>query len=94
MAAVWMLCRQHVDAVWMPCGCRVAAVWTLYGCRVDTMWTPCGCRVDTVWTLCGPLAAGWDGTAVDRIADGPQRGGEGDAAAGSRPRRCPRRESE
>lgn len=53
-----------------------------------------------MWMLCDllvqacPLAAGRDGAAVDRVSDGPQRGGEGDAAAWGRTRRRPEREFE
>lgn len=54
-----------------------------------------------LWGCCvvcwGPrcaLAAGRDGAAVDRISDGPQRRGEGDAAAWGRPGRHPQREFE
>lgn len=56
---------------------------------------PCSCGYCAV---CGvqacPFPAGRDGAAVDRVSDGPQRGGEGDAAARSRARRRPRRELE
>lgn len=38
--------------------------------------------------------AGRDRTTVDCVADGPQRGGEGDAIARSRPGCRPQRESE
>lgn len=62
---------------------HVAAIWTLSRHHVAAVWMLCRYHVAAVWTLCGPPAAGWDGTIVDRIADGPQRGGEGDAAAGS-----------
>lgn len=53
---------------------------------MDTMWSSTDRSVSS--------RAGRDRAAVDRVSDGPQRGGEGDAFAWSRARRRPEREFE
>lgn len=78
-----------VNGLKSPSSCVVGGgrcLWVLPCCSAAAGWPGVSKRVLS--------PAGRDGAAVDRVADGPQRGGEGHAAARSRAGRRPQRESE